>query len=209
VLARNISLALNFQHDYADPRFPELIHYFDPVRKQGGDNTDAVYVGATIDGSETYRIVGDRGTARYFAVTAVERGQTPWGGKVAQTLFGHDLKVDGDGRFELMVGPRAPDGQCRQLAARPRNFSCHLRQFFADWENERRWSAHRSPDRRHEPADAACAGDARAAVAGLGALGQRIDHVLGLHDQHVEGDTEYLPLLQATRRPCDRRHAGR
>ncbi|HNC70653.1 MAG TPA: hypothetical protein PKZ77_09225, partial [Pseudomonadales bacterium] len=69
-LARNISLALNFQHDYADPRFPELIHYFDPVRKQGGDNTDAVYVGATINGTDTYRISGDRGTARFFAVTA-------------------------------------------------------------------------------------------------------------------------------------------
>lgn len=59
-LARNISLALNFNHDYADPRFPELIHYFDPVRKQGGDNTDAVYVGATINGTDTYRISGDR-----------------------------------------------------------------------------------------------------------------------------------------------------
>ena len=58
VLARNISLALNFQHDYADPLHPELIHYFDPVRKQGGDNTDAVYVGATINGTDTYRISG-------------------------------------------------------------------------------------------------------------------------------------------------------
>lgn len=64
-LARNISLALNFNHDYADPRYPELIHYFDPVRKQGGDNTDAVYVGATINGTDTYRISGDRGTARH------------------------------------------------------------------------------------------------------------------------------------------------
>ena len=138
VLARNISLALNFQHDYADPRFPELIHYFDPVRKQGGDNTDAVYVGATIDGGETYRIVGDRGTARYFAVTSVERGQTPWGGKVAQTLFGHDLKVDGDGRFELMVGPRAPDGHAGNwLRTTPETFRVTFRQFFADWENER------------------------------------------------------------------------
>lgn len=138
VLARNISLALNFQHDHADPRFPELIHYFDPVRKQGGDNTDAVYVGATIDGQETYRIVGDRGTARYFAVTSVGRGQTPWGGKVAQTLFSHDLRVADDGHFELMVGPEPPEGYAGNwLRTTPETFRVTFRQFFADWEGER------------------------------------------------------------------------
>lgn len=135
VLARNISLALNFQHDYADPRYPELIHYFDPVRKQGGDNTDAVYVGATIDGQETYRIVGDRGTARYFAVTSVERGQTPWGGKVAHTLFGRDLEVGPDGCFELICSPTPHPGNW--LRTTPETFRITFRQFFADWEHER------------------------------------------------------------------------
>lgn len=135
VLARNISLALNFQHDYADPRHPELIHYFDPVRKQGGDNTDAVYVGATINGTDTYRISGDRGSARYFAVTSVEKGQTPWGGKVAQTLFASDLEVDPDGRFELVCSPQPHSGNW--LRTTPDTFRVTFRQFFADWENER------------------------------------------------------------------------
>ena len=134
-LARNISLALNFNHDYADPRYPELIHYFDPVRKQGGDNTDAVYVGATINGTDTYRISGDRGTARYFAITSVQRGQTPWGGKVAQTLFDHDLKVEPDGRFELIVSPEPHPGNW--LRTTPETFRVTFRQFFADWEAER------------------------------------------------------------------------
>ena len=134
-LARNISLALNFNHDYADPRFPELIHYFDPVRKQGGDNTDAVYVGATINGTDTYRISGDRGTARYFAITSVQRGQTPWGGKVAHTLFGHDLKVDPDGHFELVVSPEPHAGNWQRTT--PETFRVTFRQFFADWERER------------------------------------------------------------------------
>lgn len=135
VLARNISLALNFHHDYADRRHPELIHYFDPVRKQGGDNTDAVYVGANIDGNETYRISGDRGTARYFAVTSVEKGQTPWGGKVAHTLFAHDLEVDGDGRFELVCSPDPHPGNW--LRTTPDTFRVTFRQFFGDWEHER------------------------------------------------------------------------
>jgi hypothetical protein len=138
VLARNISLALNFQHDYADPRYPELIHYFDPVRKQGGDNTDAVYVGATINGTDTYRIVGNRGSARYFAVTSVEQGQTPWGGKVAQTLFAQDLQVEADGSFELVIGPSRPEGHTGNwLRTTPETFRVTFRQFFADWENER------------------------------------------------------------------------
>ena len=135
VLARNISLALNFQHDYADPLHPELIHYFDPVRKQGGDNTDAVYVGATINGTDTYRISGDRGSARYFAVTSVEQGQTPWGGKVAQTLFADDLQVDADGSFELICSPEPQPGNW--LRTTPETFRVTFRQFFADWENER------------------------------------------------------------------------
>ena len=135
VLARNISLAMNFQHDYADPRFPELMHYFDPVRKQGGDNTDAVYLGATINGSDTYRISGDRGSACYFAVTAVERGQTPWGGKVAQTLFAHDLQVQSDGHFELLCSPEPQPGNW--LRTTPETFRVTFRQFFADWERER------------------------------------------------------------------------
>lgn len=134
-LARNIGLALNFQHDYADPRYPELIHYFDPVRKQGGDNTDAVYIGATINGTDTYRVTGDRGTARFFAITAVEKGQTPWGGRVAQALFGDDLEVAEDGSFELMISPDPQAGNW--LRTTPDTFRITFRQFFADWENER------------------------------------------------------------------------
>jgi hypothetical protein len=91
LLARNISLALQFELENKDPEHPELLHYFDPIRKQGGDNTDALYVGAPVNGLETYRIAGQRGTARYFAVTVLEDGETPWGGGVVGTLFGPDL----------------------------------------------------------------------------------------------------------------------
>ena len=41
-IARNISLALQFNYEYKDPLFPELARYFDPTRKQGGDNSDCV-----------------------------------------------------------------------------------------------------------------------------------------------------------------------
>ena len=72
LLARNISLGLQFNLDNIDTQTPELLHYFDPIRKQGGDNTDALYVGAPINGQNTYRISGNSGQAKFFAVTVLE-----------------------------------------------------------------------------------------------------------------------------------------
>ncbi|MEE4662045.1 MAG: DUF1214 domain-containing protein [Halieaceae bacterium] len=134
-LAQNIGLAVQFFLENDDPLHPELLHYFDPIRKQGGDNPDAVYVGGPINGTDTYRISGDRGSARYFSVTAVETGNTPWGGGVASTLFGDDIVVDADGRFELICSPDPHPGNW--LKTSPDTFRVTFRQFFADWERER------------------------------------------------------------------------
>lgn len=134
LLARNISLALQFELENRDSTHPELLHYFDPLRKQGGDNTDALYLGAPINGQDTYRVSGTRGTAPYFAVTVVEAGTTPWGGAIAGALFGPDLEVDEEGRFELTLSPEPHEGNWIQTT--PETYRVTFRQFFADWENE-------------------------------------------------------------------------
>ena len=134
-LAQNIGLGMQFFLENEDPLHPELLHYFDPIRKQGGDNPDAVYVGAPINGTDTYRIHGYRGTARYFAVTVVETGNTPWGGGVASSLFSQDLHVEDDGSFELICSPDPHPGNW--LKTTPNTFRVTFRQFFADWESER------------------------------------------------------------------------
>jgi hypothetical protein len=134
LLARNVSLALQFELENDDPDFPELLHYFDPLRKQGGDNTDALYVGAPINGEHTYRISGTRGTARYFAVTVVEHGDTPWGGAVAGNLIDSDIAVGADGRFEILLSPEPQSGNW--IKTTPGSWRVTIRQFFADWENE-------------------------------------------------------------------------
>lgn len=134
LLARNIALGLQFKLDNNDPNFPELLHYFDPIRKQGGDNTDALYVGAPINGDHTYRITGNRGTARFFAVTVLEDGNTPFGGAVIGNLINSDLHVEDDGSFELIVGPEPQSGNFIQTT--PGAWRITFRQFFADWENE-------------------------------------------------------------------------
>lgn len=134
-LARNIALGLTFELENNDPLRPELMQYFNPTRKQGGDNADAIYVGAPVNGTDTYRIHGDRGTARYFAVTVLERGETPWGGGVVGSLFGDDIEVDAEGRFELILSPEPHPGNW--IKTTPETMRITFRQFFGDWENER------------------------------------------------------------------------
>lgn len=133
-LARNISLALQFSLENHDPEFPELLHYFDPVRKQGGDNTDALYLGSPVNGTDTYSIRGHRGGAAYFAVTVLEDGDTPWGGQVVGTLIDDELEVAEDGSFELVISPREHPGNW--IRSTPATYRVTFRQFFADWENE-------------------------------------------------------------------------
>jgi len=133
-IARNISLALAFNYEFKDPLFPELSRYFDPTRKQGGDNSDCCYVGAQVNGTDTYRVVGHRGTARYFSVTAVDEGNTPWGGRAAHALYGPEIETNPDGTFELIVSPHPHSGNW--LRTTPNTFRITFRQYFADWENE-------------------------------------------------------------------------
>ena len=134
LLARNIALGLQFELENKDPKHPELLHYFDPLRKQGGDNTDALYVGAPVNGSDTFRITGHKGSAAYFAVTVLEDGETPWGGGVVGTLFGPDLETDASGHFELVLSPDEHSGNW--IRTTPGAYRVTFRQFFADWESE-------------------------------------------------------------------------
>lgn len=151
LLARNVSLALQFHLENNDPDFPELLHYFDPIRKQGGDNTDALYVGAPINGEHTYRISGMRGDAPYFAVTVVEDGATPWGGAVIGNLIDDDIEVAGDGSFEIILSPYKHEGNW--IKTTPGSWRVTVRQFFADWENEEPMDARidRLGEQEHDP----------------------------------------------------------
>ncbi|MFC4594476.1 DUF1214 domain-containing protein [Sphingobium tyrosinilyticum] len=134
-ILNNISLGLSMTLHNDDPMNPDLFHYFDPSRKQGGDNSDALYLGAPIDGRQEYRVRGNRGSAKHISFTTVNRGPTPWGGGMGAALFGRDMKADPDGNFELMLSAREHSGNWLKLG--PDVFRLTIRQFFADWENER------------------------------------------------------------------------
>lgn len=146
LLARNISLAMQFEMENNNPDFPALLHYFDPLRKQGGDNTDAHYSGAPINGQHSYRIYGNRGSAKYFAITILENGNTPWGGGVVNTRLAKDLHFDADGGFELFIGPEKPtdldEGKSNWMQTSLDSYRITFRQFFADWLGEAPMQAH-------------------------------------------------------------------
>lgn len=134
LLARNIALALLFKYENNDPLHPELLHTFNPLRKQGGDNTDAIYHSAQINGEDTYRITGHRGSAHYFSLTLVEEGETPWGGGVACVLFADEIAIEDDGTFEVFISPHPQPRNW--LRSTSKTFRVTVREFFADWENE-------------------------------------------------------------------------
>ena len=133
-LSRSIPLALGFELENADPLFPDLMRYFEPTRKQGGDNPDALYLGAPIDGSSSYRLSGNRGSAHFLAFTSMRPTPGPWGSEVVDTLFGHQLQTEADGSFELHVGPDEKSGNWLRTA--PDCFRLTIRQFFNDWNRE-------------------------------------------------------------------------
>lgn len=133
MLARLMSIALDFGSENADPLHPELTHMQDWRRKFAGDNPDGLYLTAPINGTETYRLSGTRGTATFVSFTVSEKDGTP-----VEVLFGNkSFHVESDGHFEILLGPAAP-------AARPKNWitttpatnQLLVRQFFHDWENE-------------------------------------------------------------------------
>lgn len=134
-ILNNLSLGLAFHIHDNDPQHPELFRYMGPDRKQGGDNQDALYLGFAVDAAHTYRLHGNRGTARHMSITTVERGPTPWGGGMGAALFGRDLKTDENGDFEVILSATPHPGNWIKLS--PRDFRVTIRQFFADWENER------------------------------------------------------------------------
>lgn len=133
-IMNNLSLGLAMHVHYDDPAHPELFRYMGPDRKQGGDNQSALYLGFAVDAAHTYRLHGNRGSAKHLSFTTVERGPTPWGGAMGDALFGRDLKTDAQGNFEIILSATPHPGNWIKLS--PRDFRITIRQFFADWDNE-------------------------------------------------------------------------
>ena len=116
-LTRLLRLGLKMNLEHADPDFPVLYAASHATAKIGADNPDAIYQNATIDGRNTYRIFGTRGTIAYFSIGS-KANRYHIDGTMASTgeLRGPDIAVGGDGRVEIIASAQPQPGNWLKLA---------------------------------------------------------------------------------------------
>lgn len=138
-LTQNLGQAFDLALETSDTRYPSLHTFCGPARKLGGDCADFTYQQAWIDGQSRYRIVGNRGSARFLNITV--QGRRPDGSGVLHEPFGdvpetnlsdEELVIAADGTFEIYVGgPRRGPNWLATTAASRKLF---IRQGFDRWD---------------------------------------------------------------------------
>jgi hypothetical protein len=125
-----------------DPDFPYFRRAIQPLDKATIDNADALYLSASIDGAQRYRVCGRLADRRHwfaalptdggpkapqyliFEAHTVYAGDTgglaelgPGGRVITGSLDICDLAVDDDGRFEILLAPQRPPGRTGNFVA--------------------------------------------------------------------------------------------
>jgi hypothetical protein len=97
----------------------------DDIITWGLECPDCLYMNASLRAGETYRLFGNRGTARYVGL------QTMDGITATANCLVDDLEVDPGGNFEAILSPDKHDGNWLQLAGDHPTLT--VRNFFYDW----------------------------------------------------------------------------
>jgi hypothetical protein len=100
----------------------------DDVVTWGMECPDCIYTHATMRGGESYRLFGNRGTARYVGL------QTMNGIAATANELVDELEVDADGDFEVILSAEKRDGNWMRIEGPSPTLT--VRHFFYDWENE-------------------------------------------------------------------------
>jgi hypothetical protein len=109
----------------------------DDVVSWGMDCPDALYLSATLRPGRSYRLYGDRGTARYVGL------QTMDGAASTANALVDELDVASDGRFEVILSSAAEkpaNGNWLEIAGDAPNLV--VRHFYYDWDTEAPASLH-------------------------------------------------------------------
>jgi hypothetical protein len=138
-LTQNLGQAFDLALETRDTRYPALHAFCGPTRKLGGDCADFTYQQAWIDGESSYRIVGQRGTARFLNITVQgprpdRTGvlHEPFGDVPEANLSGEQLATAPDGSFEVFVGGAAREENWLPTTAGSRKV--FIRQGFDSWQ---------------------------------------------------------------------------
>jgi hypothetical protein len=138
-LVQNLGQAFDLGLETRDPQYPQIHAFCGPTRKLGSDCADFTYQQAWIDGTSTYRITGNRGTAPFLNVTV--QGARPDGPGVLHEPFGDipeanlsgdQLATTADGDFELFVG--GPPRDRNWLPTTQDSRKLFIRQGFDRWD---------------------------------------------------------------------------
>ncbi|MBJ7340001.1 DUF1214 domain-containing protein [Mycolicibacterium sp.] len=100
----------------------------DDVVTWGLECPDCVYLNASMRAGETYRLFGNRGTARYVGL------QTMDGMTSTDNALVDELEVDVDGNFEVILAAEEHDGNWLRLAGDHPTLT--VRNFLYDWDTE-------------------------------------------------------------------------
>ncbi|MCP4841040.1 MAG: hypothetical protein GY887_04840, partial [Halieaceae bacterium] len=92
----------------ANPNAPRFQRMDTWVRKAGGDNPDAEYYLAAIDGSNDYRITGNLGTVQHLSFT-INAGKGMERRRQVGYFNEKDLTTDEDGNFTLLLHKSKPN----------------------------------------------------------------------------------------------------
>lgn len=100
----------------------------DDILTWGMECPDCLYLRATLRGGETYRLHGNRGTARYVGL------QTMNGIVSTTNALVDELEVDGNGDFEVILSADRHDGNWMRIDGD--HPTLIVRHFFYDWDAE-------------------------------------------------------------------------
>ncbi len=100
----------------------------DAAYKWGMECPDCIYVGSALKGGTTYRLWGNRGSARYVGLQ-VMAGM----GSTANALI-DEFELDPDGNFEIVLSAEPHEGNWIPLDESATMLV--VRHFFYDWEHE-------------------------------------------------------------------------
>ncbi len=136
-LARMSRLTSQSGMENNDSAHPYLARSLGPTVKMGGDNPCGLYLSAPINGTDTFRVAGSRGSAAWVSFMS-QRNHECFAhglGVFGDAIFAIDLAVDDDGSFEMRLSPDEHAGNWIQTD----RFSATLmvRQFFGDWDDVR------------------------------------------------------------------------
>ena len=100
----------------------------DDIVTWGLECPDCVYLNASLRAGESYRLFGNRGTARYVGL------QTMDGIAATSNCLVDELQVDADGSFEAILSADEHDGNWLRLTGDHPTLT--VRNFFYDWDTE-------------------------------------------------------------------------